>query len=323
MSQHTLPPNPCLSAIILVIRTSAEPRLVFHYPPKPEEDNARFNYLFKDDRVDTSSTSSDTESSVETEAKNLRSGADSPHLGSSPEVDEAGSGSPFKGHGGLRKEKNKPRWNDLFGHTSSMLARTLCPASGSLKRFEVNLEEYVYLGRPSYANEDGSWKKKRRCSSSMSKSLKGKESRIPGSNDSRRKLVTVTDTSEDESAVPDNHSSRVPSDTLPPQPSSRHGSGGTGEDAVEIRNASATPHKESMSKNSMLMFHVVFVIRPSPLEYHSRVKDLWVHIVKKFSKALKWEQAVSHYVSKEISSITSAVKRHKKSSGITVPSSLF
>ena len=46
-------------------------------------------------------------------------------------------------------------------------------------------------------------------------------------------------------------------------------------------------------------FNVVFVLNPPPLEYSIRVKEMYEHIIKKLSKALKLEQARSSYVSKQ------------------------
>lgn len=39
MSSIARPPDPCLVAIILIVRSRTGPRLVFHYPPKPLSEN--------------------------------------------------------------------------------------------------------------------------------------------------------------------------------------------------------------------------------------------------------------------------------------------
>ena len=73
--------------------------------------------------------------------------------------------------------------------------------------------------------------------------------------------------------------------------------------------------EEQLSKDNLKMFHVVFVLDPPPLEYHLRTKEMYDHVIKKFSRALRWEQARSNYVSKEASAISSAGKGHHKASG--------
>ena len=48
MASYPLPPNPCLVAILLLVKTTSEPRIIFHYPPKPGEDNSHFTDMFKE-----------------------------------------------------------------------------------------------------------------------------------------------------------------------------------------------------------------------------------------------------------------------------------
>jgi nitrogen permease regulator 3-like protein len=56
-----------------------------------------------------------------------------------------------------------------------------------------------------------------------------------------------------------------------------------------------TQNKEP-PKSPLIMFHMVFVMDPPLLEHSSRVKDMYDHVVKKFSKVLKWAQAHQNYV---------------------------
>lgn len=67
--------------------------------------------------------------------------------------------------------------------------------------------------------------------------------------------------------------------------------------------------------DTLKLFHVVFVLDPPPLEYHLRMKEMYHHVVKKFSRALKWEQSRSNYVSKEVAIVTSICKSFSKSGG--------
>ena len=307
-----LPPNPCLVAVLLVVKGTSEPRLVFHYPPRPGEDNANLKYLFKDDRTDTSSTSSDSESSLGETPKEAADEKGTLDAGSPAEADEVGSASPLKDLGPLRISGKKSQWNDLFGYQSGVLAKALCPVSGAQRKFELKLGENVYLGRPFYANEDETWKRKRRRSSSMSKSLGGKGSLGALSNRSKAKLSGVSDTTSVESAASDTDS-RTPSSGGPSKIHPHEG-GNEGNDINQQARTGATSGQHKI-KDPLLMFHVVFVLQPPPLEYHARVKDLWKHIVWKFSKALRYEQAKFDYVSKEASLISSIVKRLKKAAG--------
>ena len=51
------------------------------------------------------------------------------------------------------------------------------------------------------------------------------------------------------------------------------------------------------------MFHVVFVMNPPMLEYHSRVNDMYEGVVKRFARALKYEQANDNYMWREVETI--------------------
>lgn len=52
----------------------------------------------------------------------------------------------------------------------------------------------------------------------------------------------------------------------------------------------------STAKSELIMFHVVFVMNPPPLDHAHRVKEMYDNIVKKFSRALKWVQVHHDYV---------------------------
>lgn len=89
MSSETLPPNPCLLAILLVAKVNSEPNIVFHYPPRPGADNTRFTrYLAAQDKdKDGSSSTNDDNSSSHDEdvtdndkSKQVKTGDNTPEL---------------------------------------------------------------------------------------------------------------------------------------------------------------------------------------------------------------------------------------------------
>lgn len=71
----------------------------------------------------------------------------------------------------------------------------------------------------------------------------------------------------------------------------------------------------------MTMFNVVFVMDPPLLEYSMRVKEIYENIIKKFAKALKWEQARTDYVWRESQHILQLRRKARETS--MFPSSLF
>ena len=308
-------PNPCLIGIALIIKKKTEPHLVFHYPPRPGEENVYLKKLLKDDSIDTSSSSSDDEESTPEEEDMAKGDSkDGGKKDSPPDIDEPGSASPQKG-ATMQQGSKRLLWNDVFGYSSGVLAKALCPAKASHKRFEVSLGNNVVLGRPVWAKEDGGWRKHkpRRRSSSMSNSTGAKASQA-GDKAKATLMDSVIEAPEeplhfssetnDESAVIDELGDGNPTEVSSGKRPSQ-------EESPYSNRSKVLPSRaaQQVVKDSMVMFHVVFVLRPPPLEYQARVKDIYEHVVKKLARALKWEQARSGYVAKEASLISSVAGR--------------
>ena len=326
MASYPLPPNPCLIAILLVVKTSSEPRIIFHYPPKPGEDNSQFKDMFKEGLADddSSSSSSDDESQdssteipkIVEQEKQRGTGTDT------PEVDETGSASPEKSDG-EEGFKAKLQWNDLFGYQSSILAKLLLPAmNGHKKRFEIGLNDKVFLGRPVFARPDGMWKKPKKARRSSSKSnvtaekVKDVREQPQGTNVETFDYATMdTGTSgpdtgmESQSELHRVEEMPKKQETIEKVDPFEHETDREGN--WTSKSDMFAPKKEKQKQ--LAMFHVVFVLRPPPLEYHLRVKEMYDNITKKLSKAMRWEQTRSGYVGKQAAIISSLTKHMDKS----------
>lgn len=331
MASYPLPPNPCLVAILLLVKTTSEPRIIFHYPPKPGEDNSHFRDMFKENPADDDSSSSSSDAGSQDSSaeipKPVEQKEEEGNTGrNTPEVDESGSASPEKSNG-LKGAKAKLQWNDLFEYQSSVLAKMLLPtASGHKKRFEVGLNDKVFLGRPVFARPDGTWRKpkKLRRSSSKSNVTAEKVRRIWEQDKGAR--VEMFD-------YADKDSGTSGPDTGMESQSDSHRDKKTLNEEDEIQNGelveqthdtkSSRSSKSDMllpkkeKQKSLAIFHVVFVLRPPPLEYHLRVKEMYDNVTKKLSKAMKWEQTRSDYVAREAAVITSLTKHMDKSNSKT------
>ncbi|KAJ9658185.1 Nitrogen permease regulator 3 [Neophaeococcomyces mojaviensis] len=66
-----------------------------------------------------------------------------------------------------------------------------------------------------------------------------------------------------------------------------------------------TPNQDQSSKSQLMMFHVVFVMNPPPLDHSYRVKEMYDNVIKKFSRALQWVQVHNEYVWKQAESLHS------------------
>ena len=318
MSSSPLPPNPCLVAIVLVVKFYKEPQIIFHYPPRPGEDNSHYKSQLAGDLSDDDSTSSSDDDSTKSSDERSKPEAQEVELSmnNSPDadVDEAGSVSPEK-HDGVNSARY-PRWDDVFGFPSAMLAKLLCPVSTNhKKRFEMGIDEKVFLGWPVYEREGRDWQRKRRPRRSKSTGNRSEVKKSFGQADRTTSGRTSAPISEEVGETSGQGSESED------EPGKQEGNS-LGDDKRTLKEISYQSHEdrkdangtkdtvEPKPKDSLEMFHVVFVLEPPPLEYQLRVDDMYSNIVKKFSRALKWEQARSNYVARE-ASIISLLNRSK------------
>ena len=321
MSSHILPPNPCLLAILLVVKSESEPKIAFHYPPRPGQDNSHFRrYLAEQQKAADASSSSDDDSTSSFDeppitvikSKESKTGENTPEL----DVDETGSASPEKSI--LLNHYLGPRWNDLFGLPNYGLARLLCPSpTHHKKKFELSVDDKVFVGRPIFAQDGEDWQNKKKIKKSKwflkerRKSVTDRLSQTEdqGLKDESRSCQTTRDTGD---------VSRLDTETQDEaesgeQTSSKHQSP---EAAIAQVNEDSEDEQGALIKKKILkMFHVVFVLNPPPLEHHHRVNEIYDNIIKKFTKALKWEQARSNYVGRELSAISRNTPQIKKPQG--------
>ena len=312
MSLHPLPPNPCLIAVLLVARTTSDPFIVFHYPPKPGEDNSRFKNLFRDNAEESTTSSSDDESPTSaTEVIHADRGVGRGGVDKDSPPNDVGSASPEK----RSPTKSDRTRHDLFGFQTSVLAKILCPpASNRKKRFEFGLDEKVLLGRPVFAKADGSWRKAKKARRLSSRSnlptektkqarsdIKLGKTKYPGVEE-KDHVSSDYDTSAANQS--DANQKTLVDDETPIEESDK-----TGELHTRPKRPSKSERRTKVSKKPLAMFNVICVLQPPPLEYHVRVHEMYDHVVRKLSKALKWEQARSNLMANEIANIVSITKR--------------
>ena len=311
MSAILLPPNPCLLGIILVTKYQEDPAIVFHYPPRPGQDDSNLHKYFKDENEDESSSSDDDSSTSDPGEQEITDRK--PKEDISPpdiEADETGSASPEK-HDGLRTPQKAPAWDSIFGYDPNLLAKFLCPArTGHKKRFEVSLNDKVFLGRPAFSKDDGAWRKRRRRSETDREGNLGGSAGKNGLEFKASPQRTTVQVTEDLSETSGLDTEVESHDEEPLQGSlaGKASSGDVAENSERKAKTSRVPRKDDLS-----MFHVVFIMSPPPLEYHLRVDEMYNRIVKTFSKALRLEQARSRFVSKE--GIIIARKKHSFGAG--------
>lgn len=371
MSSIARPPDPCLVAIILIVRSRTGPRLVFHYPPNPLSENRVKTITKGGQRIsstrnrhgakNTDSSSSDDSglSSDEEEeererepqaAQGQNTGTNSSYpagpssllgrrasnfgimdenlpISASPGAmatepqrpGSLGSGraSSLRKRGGAGSDpeeegasdrdgpgkSSRPPWESLFGLPGSVWEKLLSPSrSWHKRRFEVGINDLALIGWPVFVREDGTWRKQRR-------KKKKKKEWDGGELGSIDNLDGAGD--EDGVASPDMGASIATitelSLTASPTDTKRHSTSGKyGKQMDDSMDPEDNDH--------MTMFNVVFVMDPPLLEYSGRVKEIYENVIKKFAKALKWEQARTDYVWKESQHILSLRRNARENS---------
>lgn len=342
MASPVLPPNPCLIGVVLVIKCRTGATTVFHYPPRPGEDDPALdafetisNRDYDTDLPTTSSDESDSHSSSSgtpgrkkdaprTRREHAHNRREQELADKKPDVDEEGSSSPDKVDTSGHEDGQRMGGHGLlFG--SMGLTQLLAPArTFHKKKFEMTLDGLVYLGWPVFVREDGLWQKKKKARkqavfSEASEDKVGLKALGIGNEDGRLMgnggdddggLDSGVDAGTDDQADEDGQVD-VPDPEAIPRPSDPN----AGEEKDGMNNE---PKKETASTTApttgLTMFNIVFLLNPPPLEYHLRVTEMYDHVVKKFSRALKWEQARSGYVWEQSQLILKLTQKASKNS---------
>lgn len=361
MSSIARPPDPCLVAIILIVRSRTGPRLVFHYPPNPLSEN-RLKSTTKGGRrisrtrtrrgsKNTDSSSSDESLSSDEEEEDREREKES-HVGGSSVLsgrrasnfglDEhlsvsastaahephrpgslgSGRGSSLRKRGGAGSDleedagtasdrpedgpsSSRPPWESLLGVPGSVWEKLLSPSrSWHKRRFEIGINDLALIGWPVFVREDGTWRKQRRKKKKKPRAdweggeLGHNEHSEDGRGDER--FVTSPDLGASVASIAESLAS--------PTGSKRDSTGGK---SGKMGDGGPLDPED---KDHMTMFNVVFVVDPPLLEYSMRVKEIYENIIKKFAKALKWEQARTDYVWKESQHILQVRRRARENS---------
>ncbi|KAL3473785.1 nitrogen permease regulator of amino acid transport activity 3-domain-containing protein [Aspergillus californicus] len=358
MSSIARPPDPCLVAIVLIARSRAGPRCVFHYPPKPLTDHAlrvpaksrrvprsksrqssKSNDSFSSDDSHSSSDEDEDESSQGPNQSSHVAGSNASirrpsnfgiddHVSAtgSPVGENQRSGSISSSRAHLRRRgatsdaendsgagsdrqedlsrvgdgPYRPPWESVLGLPVDVWEKLLSPSpSWHKRRFEIGINDLAFIGWPVFVREDGGWRKQRRKKKKRKQRTEWEGGEL-GHN--------VEDDSQDESgeAIAASTETLSPHSMMAPPKAQRA--------SVSSNRSSriAGDLSDVDDKDSMTMFNVVFVLDPPLLEYSMRVREVYDNIIKKFIKALKYEQARTNYVWRESQHILHVKEKAKE-----------
>ncbi|KAI9790665.1 MAG: Nitrogen permease regulator 3 [Piccolia ochrophora] len=227
-----------------------------------------------------------------------------PPIGLSDEENTpAGTGRGHEKDGDISSHAN-PRsdaapWGRVCGFTTSGLVSMLVPHKAfNKKKFELGIEPLTYLSYPVFRREDGVWKKKKAKTKS-----KATKTDPRGDTDHANSFTSPAEAAKDASSTPLKDGIRKVS--LEDKPTAAKDDG-----LDDDSDSKSTATEDDLG--AMSMFNVVFVMNPPVLEHHHRVAEMYEHVVKKFAKAVKYEQARTNWVWKESEVILNLKERAKE-----------
>lgn len=278
MTPAAPPPNPCLVSIILVIQSRSGPRVVFHYPPEP----LFAKTLRTPDRGDDS-TSLEELSSNDTDTATT-----------STEDEEAV----------LRKASKKSGKSQHGVSIGSHLADDDGETSGAENASRQG-KEWQPSYEPLFGLEDlvtllvpniRLWHKRKFEVGINDLCFLGWPVFIREDGTwQKRKVRNKKRANKDESRKAD--AKQDPTDE-------------TNTESDDSAAASTKTETATTASSELTMFNVVFVMNPPVLEYNLRIREMYDNVVKKFGKALKWEQARQGYVWTQSELMTSIKTKH-------------
>lgn len=294
--------NSHLVSILFITRSVSGPNLTFHYPPRPRR-TSTFSLLSPANGGTSSSSSSASSSSSSCEDEDEDdNNANANDIDASKNYDidhaiEKTTDSQHKQKKGHKDEddnmgegKGGHAWDKILGFKADFLAGVLAPKVKG--RFEVSVNDMVFLGQPVRVRPDGTWRKRKK---------RRRESRSGGSEDAdldldgeKRDGKNAVDRDGEASPTERDSSVQTGGITKSTMAGRDHDDADDERDDDDINTT-----KGSTDEAAMSMFHLVFVLNPPELEYHIRTTQMFECVVKRFSRALKYEQAKDGYVWRE------------------------
>jgi len=288
-----------LIAVLLITRSRPGPKLVFHYPPVPQNDAqnlTRGNGTWSDEN-DSDSDSSDWDSSTRKGRRPQSDGDSSVCHDTTESADPLGK---------------------VLGHDVGSLERLLSPGRWSeKKKFEICLDGVTFVGLPVFAKEDGTWAARDDGDAGASSQPRSAHRTLPqlhkdSSSDTIEEDIQSQIQSQQQSPIKDLSSSMAGITITAPDtasaaslsvgsykhmPDSFESHGNLASLGTSMNSSSTT---SGVVAEQMTMFHVVFALSPARNSSSTlRTAGLYEHVAKKLSKALKYCQKRSNYVSTE------------------------
>jgi hypothetical protein len=221
-------------------------------------------------------------------------------------------------------KRNTPEWEKLLGYPVEGLEMMLSPPSSMhKKRFEVMLDDLVFLGYPIFVRDDGTWKKKKTKRRAATQDGKSSQGGNEADDDEANDSGSDNENEDGEEGTAGNEMFSPPLSPLTPRRPPENGDlPRSYKSEAAMSEAASETGSANSNQDDMTMFHVVFVMNPPALEYHIRLQEMYDNVVKKTAKALRYEQARSNAVyqdAKKMQSLKAQAKENKTPMSVLWP----
>jgi hypothetical protein len=214
-------------------------------------------------------------------------------------------------HGTIEKGDNIPEWEHVLGFNSGALSKLLSPGRAfNKRRFELGINQLVFLGAPRFVRDDGLWKKKRRPKH-KDHSKDTRDEHTENGNGILPEESISAHASEAQTPIEELSKEDLDLQNVPIFDAA-YGHGLMSGAASEVGSASRSASSANGADDALGMFNVVFVINPPALEYQQRVDEMYDNVVKRFAKVLKYAQAYNKYVYLETRAISAMKEKARE-----------
>lgn len=185
-------------------------------------------------------------------------------------------------------------------------------------RFEMTVDDVVFLGFPLHVRPDGTWRKKKKRRRGSGGGVEEAEEGEEGEEGDGEGIEAEEETAEVEEEEGDTklngYENEVNGNGVNGEPEEGHGN-----NQNHSQDEKDDDEHSSTAGGGMSMFHVVFVLNPPELEYHFRTQEIFDYVVKRFARALKYEQAKDGYVWREAGKINALREKAVQEGLFTCP----
>lgn len=188
-------------------------------------------------------------------------------------------------------------WQKVLGFECDFLSELLCPPRGMCNtKFEMTVDDMVFLGMPVHIRPDGLWKHVKNKTTTHAKSS------VPSTLRKSRKTNSVatsgTRTELNKQIEGEGESSGAEGDDENEENEEKADISSSDEEQEDL---GASKQEYTDPQSPMRMFHVSFVMNPPITEYNMRINEMFHCVLSNFVRCLRSEQAKNNYVWREVS----------------------